>query len=145
MRHKPTEAEAKQSLQDHVGQKAYDAREAYSHHIDASSILDLLTDSRFVRYPVAIKFNADYLQQGEFAYMDPNGGHPEEGFTLYIHPFFEQQLDALPLLIAYHLVCVNYGDIATSAEAEIFGATLLGMETETYYQKLCQLADSIPY
>jgi hypothetical protein len=26
-------------------------------------------------------------------------------------------------------------------EAELFGATLLGMEVEGYYQRLCELAD----
>ena len=39
---------------------------------------------------------------------------------------------------------INYGDIATHEEAELFGATLLGLDQEHYYATLCKLADSLP-
>lgn len=36
-------------------------------------------------------------------------------------------------------LAVNYGDFATSADAEAFGAAALDMEPEAYYQRLCAL------
>ncbi len=33
---------------------------------------------------------------------------------------------------AYHLVTVNYGDVATHEEAEVFGATLLDLDQDDY-------------
>ena len=134
----------KQSLSDHIATRTREARVAYGSQIDYAVMQALLKDSRFVRYPVQLKFNAEPLQPGEFAYMQPVGDHPQEGFVLFIHPFFQDREDVLPMLMAYHLVCVNYGEIATHEEAELFGAGLLGMDVKEYYQKICELADSIP-
>ncbi len=39
----------------------------------------------------------------------------------------------------YQILAVNYGDFATSADAEAFGAAALDMEPEAYYQCLCAL------
>ncbi len=47
------------------------------------------------------------------------------------------------MLIAYHLVVPNYGDIAGADEAELFGATLLGLEVHDYYQALCAASDEV--
>jgi hypothetical protein len=60
-----------------------------------------------------------------------------------VHPHYEHHTDVLPLLITYHLVSVNYGDIATHEEAELYGATLLGLPVEEYYRRLCELADAV--
>ena len=43
---------------------------------------------------------------------------------------------AVPLLVAYHLVRVNYGEIAGPEAAEVFGATLCGMDVDDYYAAL---------
>ncbi len=47
------------------------------------------------------------------------------------------------LLIAYHIPVINYGTIVEALDAELFGATLLGLEVEAYYQALCELADAL--
>ena len=133
-----------QSLRDHIITKTHEARQAYGPQFDYPTILELLKDSRFVRYPVRLEFGHEALQPGEFAYMQQVAEHPKDGFVLSIHPFFQDRKDTLPLLIAYHLVLVNYGDIASHEEAELFGANLLGMDVEEYYRQLCQWADRIP-
>jgi hypothetical protein len=38
---------------------------------------------------------------------------------------------------------INYGSIVETPEAELYGATLLGLEVEAYYQALCELADAM--
>ena len=108
-------------------------------------MIKLLDDRQYVRYPVRLCFDARPLQPGEFAYAQMVAeGQPDQGFILFVHSHFESSPSVLPMLIAYHLVCVNYGDIADHEAAEVFGATLLGMDPETYYQMLCQLVDQMP-
>ena len=144
-RFKPDEAYGKQSLCDHAAEKAYEARQAYGGEIDYSAMQRLLEDRRFVRYPVRLCFDARPLQAGEFAFMQViEEGQPDKGFILFVHTHFETHHNVLPMLIAYHMVCVNYGEIASHEAAEIFGATLLGMDAQTYYQMICQLADEMP-
>jgi hypothetical protein len=141
---KLSEDDGREALRDHVIQKAQAARLKYGLHIDAEVIMKMLDDREVVRYPTGVRFDAGPLQPGEFAYAQPLGARPADGYCLYVHPHFERQPEILPLLIAYHIVDINYGEIATAAEAELFGATLLGLEVDTYYQALCALADSLP-
>ena len=142
-RHQPTVDEGMQSLRAHVVQTALAARAAHGPDIDLEATLRLLKDGRFVRYPVRVTYDADALGDDEFAWMRQDDEHPRDGFTLIIHPRFAERRRILPLLIAYHLVVVNYGEIVTHEEAELFGATLLGLDQEDYYQTLCLAADSV--
>ncbi|HED54420.1 MAG TPA: hypothetical protein ENJ00_09525 [Phycisphaerales bacterium] len=139
-----TESDARIALKDHLGEKAMTARLAHGLLIDAETIIQMLDDPSVVRYPVQIRFDSEPLEPGEFAAPLPLGEHPSAGFCLCIHPFFEQQPEAWPLLIAYHIPSINYGEIVSHEDAEHFGSVLLGLDTETYYQALCELADSIP-
>lgn len=139
-----TEQDARVALRDHLGEKAMNARLARGMYIDAQTIVDMLDDPMFVRYPVGIRFDSEALEPGEFAAPVPLGEHPSMGFCLFVHPCFEQQPDTWPLLIAYHVPSINYGEIVSPEDAEHFGATLLGLDEDTYYKALCELADSIP-
>ena len=80
----------------------------------------------------------------EFAVLEPLGDHPRDGFCLSIHPALAGDDELLPLLIAYYIPSVNYGDVAGHTEAELFGSTLLGLDTEAYYRVLCAVADAMP-
>ena len=131
------------SLRDHIADKAAEARAAHGPDFDPVTLAAFLDDRRFVRYPVRIAYDASRLQPGEFAHTEPIDDTPANGFVLWMHPSFEGDAERLPLLVAYHLVTVNYGDIATHEEAELFGSTLLGLEVEDYYERLCAAADSI--
>jgi len=144
MERKLTEQDGRQALRDHVIDKATAARLEYGPDVDHQAILRMLNDRHVVRFPVDVAFDAQPLNPGEFAVALPIGDAPSDGYRLFVHPCFEARPDALPLLIAYHLVDVNYGEMATHEEAELFGATLLGMNVDSYYEAICQLADSIP-
>lgn len=140
----PTEHDAKEAFRAHLADKALKARLKYGLYIDTEVMLKLLDDREVVRYPTSICFDAGPLQGEEFAFVQPLGFHSSDGLCLFIHPWFECQPEILPMLIAYHIPVINYGDIADSDDAELYGATLLGLEVEAYYQALCELADSIP-
>lgn len=138
----PTAASGQRSLREHVLGKALEARAKAGGRIDRAAILRLLADRTVVRYPVGVRFDAEPLRPGEFACLEALGGHPSDGFCLFVHPRFERQDELLPLLIAYYIPAVNYGDVATHVEAELYGATLLGLDSEEYYRRLCAAADS---
>lgn len=141
--HQLTEQDAKDSLRNHIVVKTAEARQKYGEDIGESEILAMLSDSEVVRYETRLAFDTDALQEGEFAFVQPIGTHPSEGFILHVHPALRGNTRDLPLAIAYHLVVINYGDIAGSDEAELFGANLLGLDKDIYYDRLCQIADGL--
>lgn len=143
MARKLTEEDGRRALRDHVAERARIVHEKYGGAIDEEALKRLLDDPEVVRYPTSIEFDAGPLEPGEFAYVAPRGERPSDGFCVYVHPYFRGRGDVLPLLVVYQLVRVNYGEIATHEEAELFGATLLGKDVDEYYQTLCGLADEL--
>ena len=138
-----SESAAREAFFDHLVTKAQAARLKYGLYIDAETILQILDDRDVVRYPTTVHFDATQLQEHEFAFPKPLGFHPSDGYCLFIHPQFQQQMEILPLLIAYHIPTINYGSIVEPQHAEVFGATLLGMNVDAYYQAVCELTDGI--
>jgi hypothetical protein len=138
-----TAADARQSLTDHVAAKGVEVFLKYGPHLGWSGLARLLADRAYVRYPCRIVFDAAPLAAGEFAFPEPVGATPEEGFTMVVHPAFARDLDELPALVLYQLVVVNYGAFASCDEAECFGAAALGLTRGEYYARLCALADRV--
>jgi len=138
-----SENDGYEALRGHVVEKALAARRKHGPEIDAASLARLLADKEVVRFPTTLAFDASRLQPGEFAYAAANGLRPSAGFTLCVHPHFEHRPEALPLLVAYHIPTINYLDVVTNREAELFGAALLGLPVEDYYARLCALADEL--
>lgn len=124
--------------------KATEARHSRGGLIDRAEMFRMLQDRSVVRYPIGVRFDAQPLHAGEFACLEALGQTPADGFCLYIHPMFEHVDDLLPLLIAYYIPTINYGEVASHIEAELFGSTLLNIDREEYYKILCSVADSTP-
>jgi hypothetical protein len=146
MSERPTAEDGVRSLREHVVAKAREARARLGLPDGATptfeAIRGLLEERTVVRYPLGVRFDAAPLRPGEFACLEPLGSHPSEGFCLHVHPIFENVEELLPLLVAYYLPSVNYGDVATHVEAELYGSTLCAVEREEYYRLLCSAADS---
>lgn len=146
-RRRVSEEEGRESLLGHAAERARGAREVYGRRepgLGLAGLEELLEDRRFIRYPVQIDFDADSLEPGEFAWPEPvEEGNPSAGFLIHVHPAFADKPETVPLLVAYHLVRVNYGEIAGPEAAEVFGAALCGMSVEDYYEALCRHADSL--
>ena len=136
--------ESERYFKDHVRRHAAEARLRYGFYIDADVIVRMLSNPQVVRYATALDFDSGRLEPGEFAWAEQVGNDPGEGFRLHVHACFASQEEIWPLLIAYHIPSINYGEIVTPEHAELYGATLLGLDVETYYRALCELADSIP-
>lgn len=132
-----------EALRGHVVDKALAARRKHGSLADERAVRALLADKDVVRFPTTLAFDASRLQPGEFAFAASNGLRPADGFTLFVHPHFEHRPEALPLLVAYHIPTINYLDVVTNREAELYGAALLGLTVEDYYARLCALADEL--
>ena len=138
-----TTEDARQSLNGHVAVKGREIRAKYGPHIGWKELLRILADRACVRYPCEIVFDARPLNPGEFAHPVAKGEHPEEGFTMFVHPFFLAQLGRVPHLVLYQLVLVNYGEFASADDAETFGAAVLGLSRDEYYRTLCEMAGRV--
>ncbi len=138
-----TVEDAKQSLNAHVAAKGAEIRDKYGPHIGWHELTRILNDRSCVRYPCEIVFDAASLDPGELAYPMARGDRPDAGFTLYVHPLMMMHLEKVPQVVLYQLVLVNYGEFASADDAETFGANVLGLSKDAYYQTLCGLADEI--
>src|SRR5438477_12900544 len=95
--------DARQSLGTHVAAKGEEIRAKYGPHLDWGQLLQMLEDRSCVRYPCAIVFDAAPLQDGELAHAAARGERPEEGFAIFVHPYFGAQLARVPYLVLYQL------------------------------------------
>ena len=138
-----TAGDARETLSAHVTAKGVEIREKYGPDIGWDKLQQILLDRACVRYLCKVVFDSSPLLPGEFAHPIPNGDHPEDGFTLYVHPIFLRQREQVSFLVLYQLVLVNYGEFAAPEDAEIFGASVLGLPREEYYSRVCEMADQI--
>lgn len=138
-----TAGDFQESLNGHVSTKGAEIREKYGPHIGWKELLLILEDRAAVRYPCEIVFSDEELQSGEVAHPLGNGPRPEDGFKMYVHPYFSTQLGEVPYLVLYQLVSVNYGEFASADDAETFASAALGLTKDEYYRKLCALADQL--
>jgi hypothetical protein len=132
-----------ESLNGHVAAKGDEIQKRYGPDIGWNDLLKILEDRSVVRYPCDILFDSAPLREGEFAHPVCNGARPEDGFKIYVHPFFSLQLAQVPWMVLYQLVLVNYGEFASADDAETFGSHALGVSKENYYGTLCDLADQL--
>jgi len=138
-----TAGDFKRSLNAHVAAKGAEIFAKYGPHIGWKELQQILNDRECVRYSCEMVFDAGPLAAGEFAHPAARGEHPEDGFTMFIHPFYMTQLERVPHLVLYQLVLVNYGEFASPDDAETFGAAALGLSQDEYYATLCQMADEL--
>lgn len=144
MGQKLTMDDGRKALSDHAYEKALFIREKYGSVIDKLILEQILQDKDCVRFPARIEYNSQMIESGLFGTAKPVSDNPADGYNIYIHEYFSDKVGDLSALVLYHVVSINYGEFATRAEAELFGATVLGIETEYYYNLLCRLVDQIP-
>lgn len=143
-RHRPTEQDGLEALRGHLLERALLARERHGPVTDLAALERLLGDPEVVRFPVLVTFSDEPLLRGEFAHALPLGEQAADGFELCLRPCLRDEPAALVAAALYHVPTVNYLDLATHAEAELFGATVLGLEVEEYYERVCAIADGLP-
>ncbi len=153
-----TPEEQRETMNFHLRQKAQEIIEKYGTSISFAVLQEVLQDRKFVRYPVNIIYNSAQIEAGlfiktEMILADRNRQPGEDDdyikqadrhYDFIVHEYFEGQPEKLVPLVLYHIPTVNYGDIATYEDAEVFASALLQMEQDGYYQLVCDLVDGIP-
>jgi hypothetical protein len=139
----PSPAETRLSLTEHAAAKGQELRGKYGPAIGWKELQLILQDRALVRYPTEVVFEAEGLMAGELAYPQPKGERPEEGYRMCVHPLLALNLEGVVPVVLYQLVVVNYGGFASAEEAEVFGANALGLTTESYYERMCEIAGEV--
>ncbi len=127
----------------HAVERAKEIRSRYGPDIDYPAVLRMLEDRKSIRYPVEIRFVSDSIEHGMFAHTEQLSENPDDGYLISLHSHFQGRPEVLPVLILYQLVLVNYGDLATADDAELFGSGVLGMDRDEYYEQIVALTDDL--
>jgi hypothetical protein len=135
--------DARSSLSGHLADRGAAIHAKYGPSVGWAELQKILQDKECCRYPVEIAFAETHLQDGEFAHPVAKSEDPNDGYVMEVHPFFATEPAVVPALVLYQLVLVNYGDFASPEDAETFGAAVLGIDREAYYDQLCELADMV--
>lgn len=138
-----TAEDGRKAFAHHVIEKALALREKYGPVINEGVLRAILNDRDFVRYPTRVEFDASKIEPGFFACVEAVSGSPTNEHIIFLHESLRGRPEDIANTLLYQLVVVNYGEIATREEAELFGSTALGLTQEEYYRKLCCLTDEI--
>jgi len=110
--------------------------------LTAEKLGAFLHDPDCLRYPVRTVFEFGEMAMHQFAQPDIDWRNTDQdGRVLYVRPLLRDRPDLLPLVVAYMIPVINYGDIVTDQHCLLYGAALLGMMEEEYYDQLCALSD----
>jgi hypothetical protein len=132
-----------QSLGEHLRAQAIVAHHKYG-PLAGDDLERFLQDPECLRYPVRLVFEFGEMAMHQFAQPDIDWRNTEkDGRVLYVRPVLRQHPEFLPLAVAYMAPSINYGEIITDRHSLLYGATLLGMMEEEYYQKLCAVSDFV--
>lgn len=141
----PAELEqlGQQSLREHLLAQAIVAHQKYS-PLTADKLDALLHDPDCLRHPVRLVFEFSEMAMHQFAQPDIDWRNTEQdGRVLYVRPLLRERPDLLPLAVAYMIPLINYGDIISDDHCLQYGAAMLGLMEDEYYQQMCALADFI--
>jgi len=127
----------------HAMERAKDIRARYGPDIDYPSVLSIIQDRKSTRYPVQIRFVSKGIEPGMFAKTELVSEDPDDGYIISLHIRFQDRTSVLPALVLYQLVLVNYGDLATAHDAELFGSGILGVDQDAYYEQITALTDEL--
>ena len=149
MGHEPKKAKKRagkvvhSAVSKHAADKAGEIHRKYGPDIDYPALLRILEDRSCIRYPVHIRFVSDGIEPGLFGKTEQVTDDPSAGYLISLHESFESRPEILPALVLYQSVLVNYGDLATAVDAELFGSGVLGIDRDAYYRVIVELTDSL--
>ena len=131
------------SLRNHLHAQALVAHHRYAPFTPAR-LPALLGDSRHLRHPTRLVFEFGDMAPHQFAQPDFDLRNPEQdGRVLYLRPCLRQHPERILQAIAYMIPVINYGEIVGDEHCLLYGATLLGLLEQEFYQQVCDLADFV--
>jgi hypothetical protein len=137
------EQSGQDSLRSHLVAQAIVARQKHG-PLTAAKLDALLHDPDCLRYPVRLAYEFGEMAMHQFAQPDLDWRNSEQdGRVLYVRPVLRDHPELLPLAVAYMIPLINYGDIISDEHCLMFGAAMLGLTEDDYYEGLCRLADLV--
>ena len=128
-------------LMEHAMEACSRARMRLGGDLTRVNLEQYLADEACVRFPTRIVYSNEGLSPHQFAEPIIESEGPLKQCRLHVHPCFHGRPDVLPYFVAYLAPVINYGPIVTPEICEAYGAHLLGMDPDHFYQRLCTLCD----
>ncbi len=98
-----------------------------------------LADRDCVRFPTRLVLEYGEMGLHQFAQPEPDV-RQSGGIMLYLRPAIGMRPDLLALAVSYMIPVINYGNLAGDEHCLAYGAVLLDLDPETYYERICGLA-----
>lgn len=133
-----------ESLRSRLLEQAVLARRRYA-PLTPARLEALLQDPDCVRYPTRLVYELGDMAPHQFAQPDIDIEPAERGertCRLYMRPRLQEHAEWVVPAVAYMLPVINYGAVVTDEHCLLYGAALLGLTEEAYYEQVCHLADS---
>ena len=131
------------SLREHIAAQAVVAHHKHA-PLTFAGLDALLSDPECLRYPVRLVFEFGEMAVHQFAQPDLDHRNQEhDGRVLYLRPLLRDHPDLTVLAVAYMIPVINYGEIVADEHCLRYGATLLGMMEQEFYEAICGMADFV--
>lgn len=129
------------SLRAHAVEAAARCRAKMGGPLSTETLALYLHDRACSRYPLVLVFDDTDLEEHQFAQPFFFGDEHERTCTLRIHPRFQDRPEEVPYLVAYIAAAISYGELASARLCEQYGAALVGMEEQEFYELICKIVD----
>jgi hypothetical protein len=103
-----------------------------------------LGDQDCLRCPTRIAYSSEGLEPHQFAEPIMSAENGVRHCALHVHPRYADQAEALPYFVAYMAAAINYGGAASAELCERYGAALLGLTVDVFYERVCAFAGDLP-
>lgn len=127
------------SLMNRLREQADEVRAKHG-PLSPGNLETVLDDRDCLRYPTRLVLEYGEMGMHQFAQPEPDVRNPGGGM-LYIRPVLGQRPDLLVLAVSYMIPVINYGEIITDEHCLAYGSVLTGLDLETYYERICEMAN----
>ncbi len=131
------------SLLNHLRHQAFQARERHG-GLRPGNLDAFLEDRECVRYPTRLALEYGGMGPHQFAHPDRDlQSEDQSARVLFLRPVLGKRPDYIALALSYMLPVINFGDIVDDEHCIEYGAALMGMDPEEYYDQICEIADFV--
>lgn len=132
-----------QSLRDHLVAQALVAHQKYA-PLTFDKLAAFLRDPDCLRHPTRLVFEFGEMAMHQFAQPDLDWRNREQdGRVLYLRPALCERPDLVVPAVAYMVPLINYGEVVADDRCLLYGATLLGLLSDEFYELICRVADFV--
>lgn len=130
-------------LRDHLLEQATFAHRKHG-PLTPATLDAFLKDADCIRYPTRLVYEFGEMALHQFAQPEPDPRDPSgNSRVIYLRPILRHHPERVVEAVAYMLPVANYGDVVQDDHCLLYGATLLGLTTDEFYERVCRLAELV--